>query len=226
MPRNLSWAEQEIKETYHGNGNRKAHAAAHHVAHRALHHAVVLHRLHRPGQHRLCRVDDEGRPRLYRFDAGFRRRHILLGLLPVRSPVQHHPAQGRCADVDCPRDGHVGHYFRLHGVRRRAGQFLRDALPAGRRRSGLLPRHHSLSQLLVPGPPPRRRHGLLHGGRTAVHRARFTVVGRIAGNGWHLGHARLAMDVHPGGDPGRHPWRGGVLLHDRQAGKSQMAERR
>ena len=73
-------------------------------------------------------------------------------LFEVPSNVDH--GKGRRAAVDRAHHDHLGHLRRpdRHGHRRH--QLLRRALPAGRRRSRLLPGHRALLHLLVPGPPP------------------------------------------------------------------------
>ena len=84
-----------------------------------------------------------------------RRRHVLLGLLPVRSAEQRDPGEGRRAHLDRAHHDHLGHLRRGHGLRHRHDELRHRALPARHGRGGLLPRPHPLFHLLVPGPSPR-----------------------------------------------------------------------
>src|SRR6266702_1778484 len=86
-----------------GERDSDARAAQDHLAHRSLHHAALLRGLHRPRQYRLRLADDEQGHRPVADRLRFWRRHLLLGLFPVRGALQHHPAQGRRADLDRAR---------------------------------------------------------------------------------------------------------------------------
>ena len=154
-----------------------------------------------------------------------RSRHFLPRLFSFRGAVQSDPRKGRCAALDRPGDDHVGDHFRGFRVYQRRDELPHLALFAGRGGGRLLSRHHSLSQLLVPGALSRRRRFAVHGGGADLGGSRFADFERLAGDGrlaWPQG---LAVDVHHGGHPGVHPWLRCFGLPDRQAGKGEVAER-
>src|SRR3954471_15234701 len=73
-----------------------------------------------------------------------RRRHLLLGLFPVRSAVERHSRTGGRPALDRSRHDHVGHH--LGGLRLYPGrdQLLCPALSARGRGGWILSRHHPL----------------------------------------------------------------------------------
>lgn len=172
------------------------------MAHRSLHHAALLRCLHRPRQYRLRLVDDEQGHRPVADRLRLRRRHLLLGLFPVRGALQHHPAQGRRADLDRAGDDHLGHRVGRDGLRAGADQLLLAALPARRCRGRVLSRHHPLSLLLVPGTPACRGDCAVHGGGAALDRAGIASLGRAPGDGRDARLQGLAMAVRAGGAAG------------------------
>ncbi len=158
-------------------------------------------------------------PTVYGFGAGI----FFWGYFPVRGALQHHPAQGRRADLDRAGDDHLGPGLGRDGVRARCDQLLHPALPARRRRSRLLSRHHPLSLLLVPGAPARRGHRIVHGGRAALDRAGLAGLRRAAGDGRTVRLQGLAMAVRAGGSAGRAARLRRAGLPDRSPGEGEMA---
>ena len=71
----------------------------------------------------------------------------------------------------------VGHHLGAHDVRHHADHVLRDALSARRGRSGLLPRHHPVSHVLVSGASARAHDDAVHDGDRDVGRDRRAGVG-------------------------------------------------
>jgi hypothetical protein len=69
-------------------------------------------------------------------------------------------------------------------------------LSSGRGGSGILPRRHSVSDVLVPGGVPRQDRRHLHGRHSARRHDRLTDLRRRPRHGWVSGSGRLAMDLH------------------------------
>ncbi|MGY3075315.1 hypothetical protein ACVWZZ_001686 [Bradyrhizobium sp. LM6.10] len=153
----------------------------------------------------------------------FWRRHLLLGLLPVRGALQHHPAQGRRADLDRAGDGHLGHRLGRDGLRTGADQLLCASLPARRRRGRVLSRHHPLSLLLVSGAPACRGDRAVHGGGAALDRAGLASLRCAPGDGRNARLQGLAMAVRAGSVSGRAARLRRAGIPHRPPGESQMA---
>ena len=105
-----------------------------------------------PRQRGLRQAADAAGTAIQRDGVRAGRRDLLHRLLPVRDSQQHHPAQGRGARLDRAHHDHLGPHFLVHDVREQRAHVLCAALPAGRGRGGLLPRHHPVPDLLVSGP--------------------------------------------------------------------------
>jgi hypothetical protein len=96
--------------------------------------------------------------------------------------------------------------------------FYAPALPAGRGRSRLLPRHPAVPHLLVPGRPPRQGDGAVHDRHPDVRRDRRSAVRPDHGHDGQGGRLpRLAMGVRAGGDSHHHPRLHGLVLPRRQS---------
>ena len=104
-----------------------------------------------PRQRGLRQAADAAGTAIQRDGVRAGRRDLLHRLLPVRDSQQHHPAQGRGARLDRAHHDHLGPHFLVHDVREQRAHVLCAALPAGRGRGGLLPRHHPVPDLLVSG---------------------------------------------------------------------------
>ena len=188
-----------------------------------VHHAAVLHRVHRSREHRLCFPDDEQGSRLLSRRFRLRRRHLLPRILPVRGALEPDPRKGRRPHLDRPGDDHLGPHLRRHGLRPGIDQLLHPPLPPGGRRGRLLPRHHPVSQLLVPGPQACRRDGALHGRGTAVDGARLADLRRPARDARPPRPCRLAVDVPHRGRARGDPRRRRAVLHDRSSREGEVA---
>src|SRR5258708_6044118 len=126
------------------------------MAHHADPRDRLHHRLHRPRQRKLRQAPDAGRSQVQRQRLWSRRRHLLPRLLRLRSPQQHHAAQGRSASLDLPRHRHLGHRLGTNGAGAHTHAVLHRTPAAGSCGSRLLPRHDPLPHLLVPSPSPSR----------------------------------------------------------------------
>ena len=168
---------------------------------------LLLRRLSRPRERRLRLAHHEQGAGLQLRGLWFRRRHFLPRLLHIRSPQQHPARQGRRARLDRPHPDHLGHHLRLHRARFRPALLLFRPLPARPRRGRLLPRHHPLSDLVVPVllPLAHRRH--LHGGDPAIQHSRLPRLRLPARSRRSVWHRRLAMAVYSGGGTSGHPRR-------------------
>ena len=210
----------------HGSGHRKIGHAQDLYAPAAVCDLHLLPRLHRSHQRELRRPDDARRSRHVRHRLRVRRGHLLLGLFHLRGSQQRDHGKGRRAAVDCAHHDHLGHFRRPDRPGDRPHQFLRGALPAGRRRGRLLSGHRALLHLLVPGPSPcAHRLGLPdrpadRGGR------RRTDLHRTARPRRRVGPARLAMDVYRRGNPDHRDRCRHILRPHRQAGAGDFPHRR
>ncbi len=163
---------------------------------------LCLHsRLYRPHQCQLRRTHHARRHRHVGWHLRLRRRHVLLGLLHLRSAEQRDPGKDRRQDLDRPDHDHLGNP--RGGDRLRDGfDELRDrALPARRRRGRILPRHHPLLHLLVSEPiiTPASSSGFLVGLPVAVALGAPISTALLGLDGL-FGLQRLAGDVHRRGD--------------------------
>ena len=137
-------------------------------------------------------------PTVYGFGAGI----FFWGYFLFEVPSNIILRQGRRADLDRAGDDHLGPGLGGDGLRAGPDQLLRPALPARRRRSRLLSRHHPLSLLLVPGAPARRGDRAVHGGGAALDRAGLAGLRRAAGDGRPARLQGLAMAVRARGAAG------------------------
>ena len=114
----------------------------------------------------------------------------------------------------------------LGGLRpdRRADLVPGAALPAGRRRSRLLPRRDPLFHLLVPGALPRHHRRHLHGGDPGGRPDRLADLGRHSLYGRHPGAGRLAVDLPARGRPRRAAGHRRLRLADRPARTCDVAQ--
>ena len=76
---------------------------------------------------------------------------FFIGYVAVRSAEQRAAGALRRAHLDRAHHDQLGRAVGRDGVRAGADELLRRALPARRRRSRFLPRHHLLPHLLVSG---------------------------------------------------------------------------
>ena len=151
-------------------------------------------------------------------DLRLRRRHLLHRLLPVRGALEPRSLDKVGARLWIARVMITwGLISGRDGLRAGADQLLRPALPARRRRGRLLPRHHPLSQLLVPGDEPRRRDRLFMAAApistalgSPVSGALLEMDGLFGLHGWQWMFLIEAM-------PARSARRRRALLHDRPA---------
>ena len=196
-----SWEERR-------DGTREADAGPRHPAARAVPDRLLLHRLSGPRQRRLrgpdhgTRISASPNPPSASAPAS-----LLLHLLPLRGPLEPVPRQVRRPPLDRPHHDHLGHPFRRDGLHPRRMELLRRPLPARRRRSRLLPRHHLLSDPLVSRLLPRPHSRLFHGRNPALLRAWPARLRRAARHGGRRRHAWLAVAVHHRGGPGPHSLR-------------------
>ncbi len=154
---------------------------------------------------------------------GDRQRHLLPRLLPVRGPQQPDPREGRRAALDRADPDHLGRHLRRHRLRHRHVVLPRHPLPARARRGRLLPRHHPVSDVVVPIQLPVEDHRHLHDRDPDLHRHRLFDIQPDPASG-RLGRpGKLAVAVHPGGDPGDHSRLRGDGLPDRRSGAGKMA---
>ena len=98
--------------------------------------------------------------------------------------------------LDRPHHGDLGHHLGVDGNGERRDELLRPALPARRRRSRILPRHHSLSDLLVSGGISRAASRGLCDRGSRVHRDRRADLGLAARARRRDGAEGLAVAVH------------------------------
>ena len=124
-----------------------------------------------------------------------RGRHLLRRLYPVRDSEQSRAAEIRRAHLDRAHHDQLGGGRFRHGAGPQRDQLLRHAVSAGRGGSGLLPRHHPLSHLLVPGGGAGAHRLAVHGGGAAGHGGGRPAVGRAAraARAWRA--QRLALAV-------------------------------
>ncbi len=191
----------------------------------------------RPGECRLRRALYERRSRLQPVGVRRRRRHLFRRLYPVRDSEQSGDAEIRRAHLDRAHHDQLGHRRHRHGLCQRREELLCDALSLGRRGSGVLPRHHPLSHLLVSGAGARAHRLAVHGGGAACHHGRRTGVGCAAGDARAARAEGLALAVHrrgaAGGDPrrdraqvSRRPARAGAAGSARRSGRRSPARSR
>ncbi len=158
-------------------------------------------------------------PTMFGFGGG----HLLPRLFPVRGSFESDPEQSRCAHLDRAGDDHVGPRVGGFRVCHRLHVVLCAALPARRGRSGLLSRHHPLSQPVVPCAAARGRSGRVHGCCAVVECNRLADLRRADGTADHGRSRELAMALHhrsgSGGPAGLRRAEG----NDRQARASAVA---
>ena len=125
----------------------------------------AVHRQHRRSDERRIReAADDGRPRAGREGLRSWRRHVLRWVHDLRGAEQLDSAPDRGPTVDQPHHGQLGDRFSEHDVCEGREKLLPSADPAGSGRGGLLPRHHSLHELLVPGAGAGAGGGMVHDG--------------------------------------------------------------
>ncbi len=152
--------------------------------------------LPRPGERRVRRARHEPGPRPHTVDLRRRRRHLLHRLSPVRDPEQSCAAEIRRAHLDRAHHDQLGTGCFGHGLGERHDRLLPHALSAGRGGGGVLPGHHPLSHLLVPGAGAGPHRLAVHGGGAARHRGGRPGVGRAARAARGRRSERLALALH------------------------------
>ena len=182
--------------------------------------------LSRPRQSRLRRADHERGPEVLAAGLRLGRGHLLHRLFHLRGAEQSRAGEIRRQPLDRPHHGDLGHHLGRDGDGQRRDELLRAALPARRRRSRLLPRHHSLSDLLVSGGISRAVPRRVCHRRSRLHRDRRADLGPAARARRHDGPEGLAVAVHHRGHPlgaARHRH---LVLSDRSARKGRLAHKR
>ena len=202
-----------------GQGDLEGHAPP-----RPLPCRLLCRGLSRPGQHRLCRADDEPGSRVFARSLRLGGRELLHRLRPVRGTEQLHPGPRRSAALDRQDHGELGHRFRPDGDHLERDELYYPSIPSGFCRSRIFSRHPPLLDLLVSRPASRADPcRFLDCESTLDHHRRAHLGPGARYDGGCRRPRGLAMALHPRGISCRDPRRSRLLLLDRQAERRRLA---